>query len=139
MLNAERTCRTSKTGKAWSLKLVQAARLVRYWKTRKSDLLNIQEPTQMQLQLGVDLNIDYVHLSAEDVMANITQARKKLHQAQKQAAELRDEMLEEMARDCVTHGNSDIATIIKNILHREEVKTSFRLMQPIVKGKTGGT
>eukprot|EP00957_Ditylum_brightwellii_P009218 697890-Ditylum_brightwellii.AAC.1 len=44
-----------------------------------------------------------------------------------------------MARDCATHGNSDIATIIKNIRHREEVKTSFWIMQPIVKGKTGGT
>eukprot|EP00957_Ditylum_brightwellii_P129263 9860416-Ditylum_brightwellii.AAC.1 len=43
-----------------------------------------------------------------------------------------------MARDCATHGNSDIATIIKNIRHREEVKTSFWIMQPIVKGKTGG-
>eukprot|EP00957_Ditylum_brightwellii_P190316 14487217-Ditylum_brightwellii.AAC.1 len=43
-------------------------------------------------------------------MANITQARKKSYHAQKQAAKLRDEMLEEMARDCITHGNSDITT-----------------------------
>eukprot|EP00957_Ditylum_brightwellii_P138882 10585738-Ditylum_brightwellii.AAC.1 len=44
-----------------------------------------------------------------------------------------------MAKDCATHSNSDIATIIKNIHHREEVKTSFWLMRPIAKGKTGGT
>eukprot|EP00957_Ditylum_brightwellii_P136194 10386837-Ditylum_brightwellii.AAC.1 len=72
-------------------------------------------------------------------MAKITQAQKKLPQAQSQAAELRGEMLEEMARDCATHGNSDTATIIKNICHREEVKTSFQFMHPIAKGKTGGT
>eukprot|EP00957_Ditylum_brightwellii_P027689 2092996-Ditylum_brightwellii.AAC.1 len=44
-----------------------------------------------------------------------------------------------MARDCATHGNLDTATIIKNIQHREEVKTSFRIMRPIAKGKTGST
>eukprot|EP00957_Ditylum_brightwellii_P171544 13060131-Ditylum_brightwellii.AAC.1 len=103
MLSAERTCQTSKTGKAWSLKLAQAARQVRYWKTSKSDLLNNWEPSQMQFQLGVGLNIDYVHLSAKNITANITQARKKLRQAQKQAAELMDETLEEVARDCITH------------------------------------
>eukprot|EP00957_Ditylum_brightwellii_P168113 12798388-Ditylum_brightwellii.AAC.1 len=48
-------------------------------------------------------------------MSKITQARKKLHHAQSQAAELRDKMLEEMPRDCATHGNLDTATIIKNI------------------------
>eukprot|EP00957_Ditylum_brightwellii_P135010 10294026-Ditylum_brightwellii.AAC.1 len=88
----------------------------------------------MQLQLGADLNIVYAHLSEEELMSKITQARKKLHQAQSQAAELRDEMLEKMARDCTTHGNSNTATTIKNIRHREEVKTSFRIMQPIAKG-----
>eukprot|EP00957_Ditylum_brightwellii_P212126 15366999-Ditylum_brightwellii.AAC.1 len=138
MLSAERTCQTSKTGKAWSLKLVQAVRQVRYWKTRKSDLLNNQEPLQIQLQLGVDLNIDYVNLSAEVLMFNIAKARKKLHRVQKQVAELRDEMLEEMVRDRITHENSDIATIIKNICHREKVKSTFWLMQPIAKGETGG-
>eukprot|EP00957_Ditylum_brightwellii_P054067 4095596-Ditylum_brightwellii.AAC.1 len=33
MLSAERVCCTPTTGKAWSVKLVQAARHVRYWKT----------------------------------------------------------------------------------------------------------
>eukprot|EP00957_Ditylum_brightwellii_P058082 4404772-Ditylum_brightwellii.AAC.1 len=93
----------------------------------------------MQLQLGADLNIVYAHLSEEELMSKITQAKKKLYHAQSQAAELRDKMLEEMARDCATHGNSDTATIIKNIQHREEVKTSFSIMRPIAKGKTGGT
>eukprot|EP00957_Ditylum_brightwellii_P192637 14667779-Ditylum_brightwellii.AAC.1 len=38
-----------------------------------------------------------------------------------------------MARDCATHRNFDTTTIIKNIWHREEVKTSFKIMQPIAK------
>eukprot|EP00957_Ditylum_brightwellii_P084065 6391160-Ditylum_brightwellii.AAC.1 len=44
-----------------------------------------------------------------------------------------------MARDHTTRNNSDIAVIIKNIRHREEVKNSFQLMKPIAKGKVGGT
>eukprot|EP00957_Ditylum_brightwellii_P126972 9679831-Ditylum_brightwellii.AAC.1 len=74
----------------------------------------------MQLQLGVDLNIVYAHLSEEELMSKIMQARKKLCHAQSQAAELRDKMLEEIARDCTTHVNLDTATIIKNKWHREE-------------------
>eukprot|EP00957_Ditylum_brightwellii_P034856 2641131-Ditylum_brightwellii.AAC.1 len=93
----------------------------------------------MQLQFGADLNIDFTHLSEKELMSKITQARKKLRHAQSQAAELIDKMLEEMTRDRTTHGNLDTAAIIKNIWHREEVKTSFRIMQPIAKGKTGGT
>eukprot|EP00957_Ditylum_brightwellii_P128690 9817479-Ditylum_brightwellii.AAC.1 len=44
-----------------------------------------------------------------------------------------------MARYQTTHNNSEVATVIKNIRHREEVKTSFFLMKPIAKGTTGGT
>eukprot|EP00957_Ditylum_brightwellii_P046088 3496505-Ditylum_brightwellii.AAC.1 len=69
MISAENTCQTKKTGKAWSLRLVQAARLVEYWRTRQSDLLNNLEPSQMQLQLGADLNIIYAHLSEEELMS----------------------------------------------------------------------
>eukprot|EP00957_Ditylum_brightwellii_P191065 14548029-Ditylum_brightwellii.AAC.1 len=74
----------------------------------------------MQLQLGADLNIVYAYLSEEELMSKITQPKKKLCHAQSQADELRDKMLEEMARDCTTHGNLDTVTIIKNIQHREE-------------------
>eukprot|EP00957_Ditylum_brightwellii_P111112 8472648-Ditylum_brightwellii.AAC.1 len=44
-----------------------------------------------------------------------------------------------MALHQTTHNNSEVATIIKNIRHREEVKTSFQLMKPIAKGTLGGT
>eukprot|EP00957_Ditylum_brightwellii_P212342 15367193-Ditylum_brightwellii.AAC.6 len=43
-------------------------------------------------------------------------------------------MLEEMAMYQITHNNTDIAAIIKNIHHREEIKTFFRFMKPIAKG-----
>eukprot|EP00957_Ditylum_brightwellii_P067459 5120558-Ditylum_brightwellii.AAC.1 len=38
-----------------------------------------------------------------------------------------------------THNNSEVARIIKNIQHREEVKTLFHLMKPIAKGTVSGT
>eukprot|EP00957_Ditylum_brightwellii_P071928 5467008-Ditylum_brightwellii.AAC.1 len=47
--------------------------------------------------------------------------------------------MEEMARHQTTHNNSDIAVIIKNIRHMEEVKNLFHLMKPIAKGEVGGT
>eukprot|EP00957_Ditylum_brightwellii_P134194 10231143-Ditylum_brightwellii.AAC.1 len=72
-------------------------------------------------------------------MANLTKAHKNLQQVQKDAAEIRDEMLEEMAMYQINHNNTDIATIIKNICHREEIKTSVCLMKPIAKGEIGGT
>eukprot|EP00957_Ditylum_brightwellii_P068456 5197453-Ditylum_brightwellii.AAC.1 len=51
MLSAERRCRKPKTGKVWSIELVIAARVVCYWKTRRSDLLNNQQPSLQLLQL----------------------------------------------------------------------------------------
>eukprot|EP00957_Ditylum_brightwellii_P067930 5157287-Ditylum_brightwellii.AAC.1 len=42
-----------------------------------------------------------------------------------------------MAQLNVTKNQTDIATIIKNIRHREEVKSSFRMMRPISKGQQG--
>eukprot|EP00957_Ditylum_brightwellii_P188419 14343551-Ditylum_brightwellii.AAC.1 len=36
-----------------------------------------------------------------------------------------------MALHQTTHNNSEVSTIIKNIRHREEVKTSFRLSRTV--------
>eukprot|EP00957_Ditylum_brightwellii_P166951 12709020-Ditylum_brightwellii.AAC.1 len=63
MLSTEQGCCTPTTGKAWSVKLVQAARHVRYWKTRQSDKLNNRQPSSNLLQLGTDLNIAHVQLT----------------------------------------------------------------------------
>eukprot|EP00957_Ditylum_brightwellii_P155289 11821602-Ditylum_brightwellii.AAC.1 len=43
-----------------------------------------------------------------------------------------------MAQFNVTKNQTDIATIIKNIRHQEEVKSYFRMMRPISKGQQGG-
>eukprot|EP00957_Ditylum_brightwellii_P163454 12444399-Ditylum_brightwellii.AAC.1 len=42
-----------------------------------------------------------------------------------------------MAQLNVTKNQTDIATIIKNIQHQEEVKSSFHMMRPISKGQQG--
>eukprot|EP00957_Ditylum_brightwellii_P069026 5239754-Ditylum_brightwellii.AAC.1 len=68
----------------------------------------------------MDLNIPYVQLSVALLSKQLTKARKNLQQVQKDAAEIQDEMLEEMAGHQTTHNNSDIVTIIKNICHREK-------------------
>eukprot|EP00957_Ditylum_brightwellii_P212341 15367193-Ditylum_brightwellii.AAC.5 len=78
MLQAKRKCRTCKTGKPWSIKLVRATRQVKYWKTRKSDCLNNCHPSPSLLQLGFDLNITYDQLPSEAIMANLTKAHKNL-------------------------------------------------------------
>eukprot|EP00957_Ditylum_brightwellii_P157328 11974558-Ditylum_brightwellii.AAC.1 len=72
-------------------------------------------------------------------MSKLTAARKDLQNIQKNAAEICDDYLEELARLQNSSHNTDIATIIKNIHHREEVKSSFRLMKSITKDETGGT
>eukprot|EP00957_Ditylum_brightwellii_P181979 13864007-Ditylum_brightwellii.AAC.1 len=43
-----------------------------------------------------------------------------------------------MATLQIIHNNMDLATIIKNICHREEVKQAFNLICPITKGQQGG-
>eukprot|EP00957_Ditylum_brightwellii_P091011 6929250-Ditylum_brightwellii.AAC.1 len=43
-----------------------------------------------------------------------------------------------MVTKMTAKSNADIATIIKNIRHREEIKKSFKILQPISKGNQGG-
>eukprot|EP00957_Ditylum_brightwellii_P109510 8351786-Ditylum_brightwellii.AAC.2 len=48
------------------------------------------------------------------ISSNLTKARKELCKAQKNAAELHNEYMEETAQLKITHSNTGIATIIKN-------------------------
>eukprot|EP00957_Ditylum_brightwellii_P109774 8372464-Ditylum_brightwellii.AAC.1 len=75
----------------------------------------------------------------DEICLKLTCSCKDLEKAQKQAAELRDEYSEEMAMLQVTHSNTDLAMIIKNIRHREEVKYLFKVIFLIAKGEEGGT
>eukprot|EP00957_Ditylum_brightwellii_P070199 5332981-Ditylum_brightwellii.AAC.1 len=132
MIGAEKKCRTpKKSGYVWSTKLVYAARTVRYWKTSKFDLFNKRELSGNLLQLGIDLNIPFETLPENTIMLKLTAARKDLCKVQKHVAEIQDEYLEEMVHLKTTKNKSDIATIIKNISHRKEMKSSFHLMHPI--------
>eukprot|EP00957_Ditylum_brightwellii_P210025 15364487-Ditylum_brightwellii.AAC.1 len=116
MLDTEKKCqKPKKTGHMWSIKLVQAARVVRYWKTHKSDSFNKRKPSDNLLQLGKDLFIPYEEFPVDIIMSKLTAARKELRKVQKNAAELQDEYSEEMARLQITHNNTDIATIIRNL------------------------
>eukprot|EP00957_Ditylum_brightwellii_P135742 10351370-Ditylum_brightwellii.AAC.1 len=57
MLAAEKTCCQSKTGYAWSLKLVRAGKLVQYLKMRKSSLkndINYMHLQNLSISLGVE-------------------------------------------------------------------------------------
>eukprot|EP00957_Ditylum_brightwellii_P097330 7413185-Ditylum_brightwellii.AAC.1 len=76
-------------------------------------------------------------MSVDNIYSKLTCLRKDMEKAQKQAAELHDEYSEEMATLQVTHNNTDLATIIKNIRHREEVKYLFKTIHLIAKGEEG--
>eukprot|EP00957_Ditylum_brightwellii_P092873 7070720-Ditylum_brightwellii.AAC.1 len=124
MLGTEKWCRCVKTGYMWSLKLAKAARTVRYWRTRKSDSLNRREESEALLKVGNDLGIYFQTMEISLIASKLTAARKDLRKAEKMAAGLRDEYLEEMAQLQINSRNTNLATIIKNIHQREEVKTS---------------
>eukprot|EP00957_Ditylum_brightwellii_P203933 15336834-Ditylum_brightwellii.AAC.1 len=121
MIGAKKRCRTpKKNGYAWSIKLVYAARSDRYWKIRKLDLFNKQEPSGNLLQLGNDLNTPFETLPGNIITSKLIAARKELHNVQLNAAEIQDDYLEEMAPLQTTNNKSVIAITIKNIRHQEE-------------------
>eukprot|EP00957_Ditylum_brightwellii_P076430 5808806-Ditylum_brightwellii.AAC.1 len=137
MLGAEKQCRKAKAGHLWSVKLVQAARTAHYWKTCKFDWFNNREASKILLHLDKKLDIQYENLDANTSASKLTTAQKELKEIQKNAAEIRDNYSEEMAQEQTKAQNTDITTIIKNIRHREEVKSSFRLIKPITRGSQG--
>eukprot|EP00957_Ditylum_brightwellii_P013801 1039838-Ditylum_brightwellii.AAC.1 len=77
-------------------------------------------------------------MSVPNICSKLTTARKALHNAQQNSAALRDDYLEETAQMQVENNKTDIATIIKNIRHCEEVKSSFKILCSILKGQQGG-
>eukprot|EP00957_Ditylum_brightwellii_P207146 15351687-Ditylum_brightwellii.AAC.1 len=80
MLSAEDKCRKGKHKYMWSLKLLSAARELRYWKTMKSDTLNSREMSDTILWLGNELDICFCSMSVDKLSAKLTQARKQLKQ-----------------------------------------------------------
>eukprot|EP00957_Ditylum_brightwellii_P149820 11409769-Ditylum_brightwellii.AAC.1 len=52
---------------SWSLKLVEAARRVCYWKTHKSDSLNNSNASPNLLSLGHSLNINWEPMSLPNI------------------------------------------------------------------------
>eukprot|EP00957_Ditylum_brightwellii_P044459 3373149-Ditylum_brightwellii.AAC.1 len=118
MLSAEKRCCRRHQGHARSVKLVNAARKVRYWRQRRSCLINGRAEEDTLTQFGASLNISLEQLQLPQVTKNLHEARKVLKTAQENAACLCDEFLEELAQLYNTNKNTNVASIIKNICHR---------------------
>eukprot|EP00957_Ditylum_brightwellii_P171030 13019782-Ditylum_brightwellii.AAC.1 len=98
MLAAEKSCCSSKHSYTWSIKLVQAGKSVRYWKTCRSSLRNRMDFDHMfHLAKALDINDD-PSLTLPEVDKRLTEARKTLKLVQCNAAAFRDTHLEEMAK-----------------------------------------
>eukprot|EP00957_Ditylum_brightwellii_P072027 5474615-Ditylum_brightwellii.AAC.1 len=138
MLAAGKTCCRAKQGYVWTIKLIQAGKLVSCWKMRKLEIRNRQDFAHLQ-QLAQVLEIDdSPTLQLSDIDRNLTVACKALKKVQQNAATIRDSHLEEMAKVCMKHSNDNLAAAIKNIKHCEEIKLSFHQMKHITKGVTDG-
>eukprot|EP00957_Ditylum_brightwellii_P205899 15345912-Ditylum_brightwellii.AAC.1 len=138
MLAAEKTCCRSKHGHAWSLKLVRAGKLVRYWKVRKLSVKNKTKHEHLHM-LAAFLEVeDDDSLPMSEIDKKLTEARKALKVVQENAAAARDTHLEELSRQRMTHNSGNLAMVIKNMKHCEELKQAFQSMKYITKGITGG-
>eukprot|EP00957_Ditylum_brightwellii_P062561 4747755-Ditylum_brightwellii.AAC.1 len=139
MLSAEKRCCRRQQGHAWSVKLVNATRKVRYWKQCRLCLINGQVEEDNLIQFGASLNISSEQLQLPQVMKNLHEARKVLKTAQENAACLHNKFLKELAQLYITNKNANVASIIKNIRHREEVRSSFASLRYAAKGKQAGS
>eukprot|EP00957_Ditylum_brightwellii_P149546 11388126-Ditylum_brightwellii.AAC.2 len=82
MLSAKKRCCKGETGYVWSLKLVTAVRIVCYWKTRKSDILNKRDHNYHLIQLGINIGIQYQDLTIGMICSDLTKARGLLKMVQ---------------------------------------------------------
>eukprot|EP00957_Ditylum_brightwellii_P064954 4927583-Ditylum_brightwellii.AAC.1 len=76
-------------------------------------------------------------LTLSDVDKKLTAARKELKAVQQNAAVTRDTHLEEIAKKRLKDRKGDLAAVIQNIKHCEEMKQAFQQMKPITKGMPG--
>ena len=80
------------------MKLVAGGRKVRYWRARLSNQINRRDSSLRLIHLGRTLEIPWKHWQTEELASKITLARRELKLTQKNAAEIRDKMLEERAK-----------------------------------------
>eukprot|EP00957_Ditylum_brightwellii_P084251 6406024-Ditylum_brightwellii.AAC.1 len=139
MFSVEKKCSHQAQGYTWSVKLVTAARSVHYWKEHWSNYLNGSKDSKSLQELGTTLNVQYVQVTLSEINKRPHSARKALRTCQENAAHLRDRFLEEMAQMYTTSGNTNIATIIKNLQHCKEVWTAFTFLRYAAKGNVANS
>eukprot|EP00957_Ditylum_brightwellii_P209856 15363557-Ditylum_brightwellii.AAC.1 len=133
------SCTSSKNGYAWSLQLIRAGREVQYWKMCRSSLKNRVDFEYLATLAKVLEMEEDTNLTLDKINGKLTHTRKNLKTIQKNAAAVQDTHLEEMAQMQLKKRKGNLAAIIKNIKHCEELKLVFQQMKLITKGKTGGT
>eukprot|EP00957_Ditylum_brightwellii_P090662 6904945-Ditylum_brightwellii.AAC.1 len=72
-----------------------------------------------------------------EIDCNLSEARKHLKTVQKNAAAARDIHLEEIVAMRLKNSNGDLAAVVTNTKHCEEMKLAFKQMKPITKGPMG--
>eukprot|EP00957_Ditylum_brightwellii_P070203 5333222-Ditylum_brightwellii.AAC.1 len=72
-----------------------------------------------------------------DTDFNLMKARKNLKMLQKNAAAARDTHRKEMVALGLKNSNRDLAAVVTNIKHCEEMKMAFKQMKPITNETTG--
>ena len=113
-----------------SEKLIQAGQLLRYWKTKLSNLLiptiDLQHSIQhLEDELDIPHNIRTGSNSINDIKENISVAKSKLKSIQKEAYRHREEWLREKALDAAHDSNITVEQATVNLASREKSKRMY--------------
>ena len=138
---AERKCRKLKKGRVqWSPAIQHARDTIRLWTLIRKRLKKGRVGARLIVRLKKKLKITTnTKIPLEEVEVKLKKAYKEYKVCKKNDKELRRNFLESLAEAKALAGNRKASTVLKDMIHREEVRTTYRRIKYATKQRQSGT
>ena len=140
MMLASKKCRKLKMGgRKWSPALQRARNTILLWKLIKKRLQGCKVSAKRIVRLKKRLKIKDTHSSLPEVDKQIDRAFQKYKVCRAQHHQLRLNYLERLAKVKAAEGNLKACKVLKNMEHREAMRTKYARIRSTLKKRQSGT
>ena len=141
MKYAEKHCRKLRMGKVqWSPALQKARDTITFWTLIRRRLQRCKVGARRIIRLKKKLGIkENTHLTLTEVEVKLKKARERYKVCKHNDKILRRDFLESLAEAKAQAGNITASTALQGIMHREEVRSTYKQIRRVTKERQGGT
>ena len=134
MLSAEASCPKS-PNTPYSTKMANLNKIIRYWKTKKSEIKTKRDATPQLQQIQQELPKSYQAKLVQtfSIQTHIRKAVSEYNKEIPNAKEHRQEQIYDWAEAAAKRGDKTVAQHIRSMAQAEDSKETFRILKNIIK------